>query len=77
MFEEIMAEIEKSEETLTVGELARRVGVEKSALKKMLEFLERKGKLTLFKPEESSRSNPRCETCVYRKGCLSSLQEED
>lgn len=71
MLEEIMREVEKARGPLTVRELARRVGVEESALEGMLGFLERKGRLSVYRPDEGCEecSVISCPDCVFRASC--------
>lgn len=71
MFEEIMREIEKADGPLTTAELARRLDIEQSALEKMLEFLEEKGKLSVMRPPEGSErcGIVSCKACVFGAGC--------
>lgn len=72
MFEEILRALKDSKGPLTVRELAGRIGVEESALEGMLDFLERKGRLSVYRPGECDESGPeRCTGCVYRGGCPS------
>lgn len=71
MLEEIMKELENSSGPLTTRELARRLGTEEGALKGMLEFLERKGKLSVYRPDKecSECGGLTCVTCVFRASC--------
>ena len=70
MFEEILAEIENANGPVTVKDLASRLHIEESALEKMLEFLEKKGKLSLYKPAECDRCGVvSCKTCIFGREC--------
>ncbi len=78
MLEEIMKEVERAGGPLTVKELSDRVGVEQSALEGMLDFLERKGRLSVYRPGEDS---PECDAvscveCVFRSSCPSKSSDE-
>lgn len=65
-----MKEIEGATGPVNVKELARKVGVEESALMGMLEFLERKGKLEIYRPATCDGSGAvTCEACVFGRGC--------
>jgi Mn-dependent DtxR family transcriptional regulator len=55
VFDEILREVEKARGPITVRDLAERLDVEESALEKMLEFLEKKGKLSVYRPGECER----------------------
>ena len=50
MFDEIMQAVENTDGPISVKDLAGRLGIEESALEKMLEFLEKKGKLSVYRP---------------------------
>jgi DNA-binding MarR family transcriptional regulator len=70
ILDEIMQEIEKEDGPITVKELARRLDIEESALEGMLEFLERKGKLSVYSPGECDEYGAlTCVSCIYRKEC--------
>jgi predicted Zn-ribbon and HTH transcriptional regulator len=70
LLEEIIREIEKEPGPLTVKELARRLGIEQSALEGMLEFLERKGRLSVYRPDECEECGlVSCAACVYGRSC--------
>jgi len=70
MFDEILQEIEKADGPLTVKDLAARLDIEESALEKMLEFLEKKGKLSVYRPGECDQCGVvSCKTCVFGVGC--------
>lgn len=68
ILENIVEELESSDGPLTKKELAKRVGVEESALEGMLEFLERKGKLSVYRPSGCPRCDAGpCVGCVFTK----------
>lgn len=68
ILENIVEELESSDGPLTKKELAKRVGVEESALDGMLEFLERKGKLSVCRPSGFPRCDAGlCVGCVFTK----------
>ena len=67
LLEQIMEEVEGAKGPLTKKELARRVGVAESALDGMLEFLERKGRLSVYTPSGCD-AGP-CVGCVFAKAC--------
>lgn len=70
MFDEILREVEKAGGPMTVKELAERLDIEESALEKMLEFLEKKGKLSVYRPGECEACGVvSCKTCVFGAGC--------
>ena len=70
MFDEIMKEIEEADGPISVKELADRLGEEEGALEKMLEFLEKKGKLSVYRPGEcEGGSLVQCRSCVFGGGC--------
>lgn len=70
MFDAILREIDKADGPLTVPELAQRVDVEEGALEKMLEFLEKKGKLSVYRPGECDAcATVSCRSCVFGGGC--------
>ena len=70
MFDEILKEVEQANGPLSVRELADRLGVEESALEKMLEFLEKKGKLSVYRPGECDGCGVvSCRSCVFGGGC--------
>ena len=71
MLDEIVREIEKSKGPMTVKELAGRLDVEESALQGMLEFLERKGRLSVYRPGEEceGRGVVSCASCVFAAAC--------
>lgn len=76
LLEEIMREIEKEQGPLTVRELARRLDVEQGALEGMLEFLERKGRLSVYRPGECDECGlVSCAACVFRRGCDAADEE--
>jgi Mn-dependent DtxR family transcriptional regulator len=70
LLDEIMKELENAEGPITVKELAKRTGVEDSALEGMLEFLEKKGRLSLVRAGEWEQCQiTSCEACAFRKCC--------
>jgi Mn-dependent DtxR family transcriptional regulator len=79
MLDEIMKEVENSKGPLTVKELARRLDVEESALEGMLEFLERKGKLSVYRPEDRCEECGliSCTSCVFKSACPNSEEGGD
>lgn len=76
LLDEIMKEIDSANGPVTVRELAKRVGVEESALPGMLEFLEKKGRLSLVRAGEWKECRTMaCETCALRRFCPESGKE--
>ena len=76
LLDEIMNEIEKANGPIKLKELAMRVGAEESALEGMLEFLEKKGRLSLVRAGEWEQCRvTSCEVCAFRKCCLESGKE--
>lgn len=70
MFDEILQEVENADGPISVKDLADRLGVEESALEKMLEFLERKGKLSVYRPGDCEGCGVvSCKSCVFGAGC--------
>lgn len=70
MLEEIMRILDEEKGPVTAKELARRLHVEESALEGMLEYLERKGKLSVVRAGEWEDCEVApCMGCVYRLGC--------
>lgn len=71
MFDEILREIERADGPLTTRELADKLDVEESALEKMLEFLEEKGKLSVMRPLSGDErcGVVSCKSCVFGPGC--------
>jgi len=68
VFDEILSEVEKASGPLTVNELSVRLGVEKGALEKMLEFLEKKNKLSVRR--SGVVAGQQCLSCKARvNGC--------
>jgi len=77
MFDDILREIEAADEPLTVRSLAVRLGIEQSALEKMLEFLEKKGKLSVYRPGDCDcRGTMSCRACVFVGGCPQAAKGE-
>ena len=76
MLDEILAEIEKAQGPMTVGDLAARLGAEEGALAGMLEFLERKGRLSVYRPGDCAGDLTDCEACVFCRGCASGKERE-
>jgi predicted Zn-ribbon and HTH transcriptional regulator len=67
MFDEIMREVENANGPISVKDLAGRLGIEESALKKMLE---RKGKLSVYRPGDCQGCGVvSCKSCVFGAGC--------
>ena len=65
-----MQEIENEDGPITVKELSRRLDIEEGALGGMLRFLERKGRLSVYRPGECDRRGaPTCVSCIYRREC--------
>ena len=63
-------EVDGTFESLTKKELAKRVGVEEAALDGMLEFLERKGRLSVYTPMGCAGCDAGpCVGCVFAKAC--------
>ncbi len=79
MLDKIMREIENSKGPLTTRELAKRLDIEESALEGMLEFLERKGRLSVYRPGEDCEECGlvSCASCVYRAACPRSEEGGD
>ena len=76
MLDELMKEIEKANGPISVRELAEKVGVEESALPGMLEFLEKKGKLSLVRAGEWEQCQvAACEACALRSWCAEGAKE--
>jgi predicted Zn-ribbon and HTH transcriptional regulator len=70
VLDEIMKALEGRGHPLTVSELAATVGVEKSALSGMLGFLERKGKLVVYRPDScAEQGSAVCTDCVFTGSC--------
>lgn len=70
MLNEILEQIESSDGPLTTRELARRLDIEESALIGMLEFLQRKGRLQMYRPGENQRCvSTSCVGCVFAGNC--------
>jgi predicted ArsR family transcriptional regulator len=69
MFEEILRQIETAEGPLSVKELAERLDVEEGALEPMLAFLEKKGKLSVYRPGVEQCGPESCVSCVFGPGC--------
>ncbi|MBU1670334.1 MAG: MarR family transcriptional regulator [Actinobacteria bacterium] len=77
MLERIVEEVKNNPGPLTVGELARRLDIEESALSGMLDYLERKGRLSVFRPDECDGSGDMaCVACVYGSGCPRASKKE-
>lgn len=74
MLEEIMRELENNKGPVTVRELARRLDIEQGALEGMLEFLQRKGKLSVYRPGEECEECGvvSCASCVFGVSCPAS-----
>jgi hypothetical protein len=64
MLSTILKEFERAEGPLDLNELSRRLGVERSALDGMLEYLVRKGKL-----REVGLGTETCAHCAGRLSC--------
>jgi len=70
MFDEIMQAVENAHGPISVKDLAGRLGIEESALEKMLEFLEKKGKLSVYRPGDCQGCGVvSCKSCVFGGGC--------
>lgn len=70
MLDEIMKEVESADGPLTVKDLARRLGVEEGALEGMLAFLERKGRLSIYRPGPCEACGlVSCRDCVFTGSC--------
>ena len=70
MFDEILKEVENADGPISVKDLAGRLGIEESALEKMLEFLERKCKLSVYRPGDCQGCGVvSCRSCVFGAGC--------
>jgi len=70
ILDKVMQKIKKENGPITIRELARRLDIEESALGGMLEFLERKGKLSVYRPGECDECGSiTCISCIYGKGC--------
>ncbi len=67
---EILEQIETSDGPLTTRELARRLDIEESALIGMLEFLQRKGRIQMYRPGENQGCvSTSCVSCVFAGNC--------
>ena len=64
MLSRVLKEFENSQGPLTLSEMSRRLGVERSALEGMLQLLVRKGKLREVRP-----GDVQCSHCGSRTGC--------
>ena len=64
MLSRILKEFESSRSPLTLAEMSRHLGIERSALEGMIQFLVRKGKLREVKP-----GSVECAHCASRGGC--------
>lgn len=74
MFEDILEELSSAKGPVTVRELAKRLRIEEGALEGMLDFLERKGRLTVLRPGDcAERGAALCVGCAYGKGCRASV----
>jgi DNA-binding MarR family transcriptional regulator len=70
MFDQILKEIEAASGPLSVKDLAGRLGIEESALEPMLAFLEKKGKLSVYRPAGSESCGLlSCASCVFGPSC--------
>ncbi len=71
MLDEIMREVENSKGPLTVKELARRLDIQEGALQGMLDFLDRKGRLSVYRPGEGCEECGvvSCAACVFGASC--------
>jgi len=71
LLDEILNEIKIRSGPVTTRELARRLEIEEGALEAMLEFLERKGKLTIYRPGEECEECTKfsCASCAFRGSC--------
>ncbi len=77
MLERIVEEVKNNPGPLTVKELARRLDIEEGALEGMLEYLERKGRLSVFRPDEcDGAGGVACVACVFGQGCPRSTKKE-
>jgi predicted transcriptional regulator of viral defense system len=76
LLDKIMREIENADGPITVKELARKVGVAESALPGMLEFLQKKGRLSLVLAGEWEQCQvASCEACAMRGWCTEDGKE--
>ncbi|MBU4194952.1 MAG: FeoC-like transcriptional regulator [Actinomycetia bacterium] len=76
MLNEILEQINSSNGPMTVRKLARRLDVEESALAGMLEFLQRKGRLSVYRPgEHQGCESASCTSCVFAGHCHESDEE--
>lgn len=64
MLSRVLEQFEKAKGPLTLSEMARRLGIESSALEGMVQFLVRKGKLRQVGPDTTA-----CDSCGLRSGC--------
>lgn len=77
MLEKILREIDSNRGPMTVKELAKRLDVEEGALEGMLDFLERKGRLSVHRPGECGERGPAsCAGCVFVKGCPAGVEKK-
>lgn len=64
MIDEVIREIQKNKGMVSKGELARRLDIDPEVLDRILEYLERKGKLSTGTYPAAGRScSGRCGTC--------------
>jgi predicted Zn-ribbon and HTH transcriptional regulator len=79
MLDDVMRELEGNKGPMTVRELARRLGVEQGALEGMLEFLERKGRLSVYRPGEECEECGvvSCASCIFRASCPAGVEGGD
>lgn len=76
VLDEILEQIESSDGPITVGKLARKLDMEKSALAGMLEFLQRKGRLSVYRPgEHRGCKSTSCTGCVFTTACRKDSEE--
>lgn len=77
MLDEILERIGNHKGPVTVSELAGELGIEPGALEGMLAFLERKGKLDVYRPGSCrTQGSPTCGSCVF-SGCCELRRKND
>jgi hypothetical protein len=70
MFDEILHQIAEVGGPITVKDLSARLDIEESALEKMLEFLEKKGKLSVYRPSLGGGCGAvSCAACIFGGDC--------
>lgn len=68
MLKEILEKLEKTGQPVTLRELSRELGIEPDALRGMLEYLDRKGKVAFRCGECTDAAASSCRYCT--RGCI-------